>query len=148
MKKRGLFFVLLILFTCQASPLFSFGKSDAFTTAFIDVAKKATPSVVFIKAEMGRPQNPYGMSEEDPYEQFHDEFFRRFFGGRGRPAPRGGPGAMSQGSGFIISSDGYVMTNYHVVKGASKVTVMLHRSHKHREVEAEVMAIVVSSYSK
>lgn len=139
MKKRGLLLVLTLVFTATTLPLFSFGRSDSFTNAFIDVAKKATPSVVFIKAEMGGQGHPYGMTEDDPYEQFHDEFFRRFFGGKGR-APRGArPGAMSQGSGFIISSDGYVMTNYHVVKGAGKVTVMLHRSHKHREVEAEVI---------
>src|SRR5690606_38664074 len=75
---------------------------------FVTVAKKAMPAVVFIKVENAPPQYNYG---QDPNDIFNDEFFRRFFGG---PPPQQAP-QRSQGSGFFISADGYIMTNYHVV---------------------------------
>ena len=59
------------------------------------------------------------------------EFFRRFFG-PGMPMPGGrrcpaggGPQGVSMGTGFIISADGYVLTNHHVVDGADEVKVRL-----------------------
>jgi serine protease Do len=61
------------------------------------------------------------------------EFFRRFFGpgmGPGMPGMPGAPGVpnarprgVSQGTGFIISADGYVLTNHHVVDGADTVRI-------------------------
>lgn len=63
-----------------------------------------------------------------------DEFFRRFFGERGRGfQPRE---TQSLGSGFIISSDGYVLTNHHVVKDADKIIVRLQ---DRRELESKLI---------
>jgi serine protease Do len=67
--------------------------------------------------------SPFGGNDDDA-----DEFFRRFFGRppRGGNSPRGdAPHARGEGSGFIVSSDGYILTNAHVVENASKVTVKL-----------------------
>ena len=67
-----------------------------------------------------------------------DEFFRRYFG-----EPRqGGPGNRSRqslGSGFIASADGHVVTNFHVVRGASEIVVRLadHSEHKGRLVGSD-----------
>jgi serine protease Do len=73
------------------------------------------------------------------------EFLRRFFG---QPIPRAEPPAQQQpqaqeqevqrgvGSGFIISDDGYVLTNAHVVEGADEVTVTLT---DRREFKAKVL---------
>jgi serine protease Do len=67
------------------------------------------------------------------------EFFRRFFP-RPQPGPQPGPGprqeARSLGSGFIISKDGYILTNEHVVDGADEITVKLTDK---REFKAKVI---------
>lgn len=87
-----------------------------FSRPFIDVAKSCTPSVVFIRAE-GAADRGY-----NPNDMFNDDFFRHFFGGP--PRRQQGP-QVSQGSGFIISKEGHIMTNLHVVRGAKKLTVIL-----------------------
>lgn len=102
---------------------------------FTSVAKKAIPAVVFIKTQ-GQVQNddegaPFRF--QHPFDPFGEDFFQRFFG-----APRGWRGQpnapqMSQGSGFLVSADGYIMTNAHVVKNAEKIVAVLNDG---REMDA------------
>lgn len=122
---------LLVTFSIHAAPAAK-SKSEPcecgpqqFSKAFTRVAKQATPAVVFIKAEINPADNDnYGMQDsQGPYSPFNDDFLQRFFGFQGKPSvpqPQ-----LSQGSGFIVSADGYIMTNAHVVKGADKIEVTL-----------------------
>ena len=80
-------------------------RAISFETALTDVAESVSPSVVSIQVEATRPQN-----QGSPF----------FFGGQGRGGiVRGG------GSGVILRSDGYILTNNHVVHGASRIEVRL-----------------------
>jgi len=84
------------------------------------------PGVVFIQVEKTVESRPGSvrMRPNDPSSFFGDEFFERFFGKPG--APRRGLKQKGQGSGFLISKDGYILTNNHVVGDADKITVKLH----------------------
>lgn len=104
------------------------GKGKAFSRPFIDAAKFATPSVVYIQAEGVTSGQP------EPFDFFNDDFFNRFFGAP--PSRKRAPQMqMSQGSGFIVSSSGHILTNYHVVRGARRLTVLLNNGVK-REISA------------
>ena len=101
---------------------------------FTELYEKQAPAVVSIdvtqKVRRGRfPE----LAEDDPFY----EFFRRFGQvPRPRGAPEREPEAQSVGSGFLISSDGYLITNAHVVDGADEVKVNLADK---REFKAKVI---------
>ncbi|MGV8922812.1 MAG: DegQ family serine endoprotease [Thermomonas sp.] len=108
---------------------------------FTRLVDEVGSAVVSIEAEVGskprvaQQRGPVpGQSPQMPGEEEIPEFFRRFFGPGGMPMPgqpgqQGQPDArprgVSQGTGFIISTDGYVLTNHHVVDGADSVRIRL-----------------------
>jgi serine protease Do len=117
-------------------------EARALSGAFAATAKAVRPSVVRIDVEHGAPrvaQGPRGGNRQIPPElaPFFERFFRDGDGeGGGMPpglTPQPGRGT---GSGVIIDTQGHVVTNRHVIQGATKVTVALHDG---QEVSAKVV---------
>ncbi len=82
--------------------------------SFADAARKSQPSVVniFTSKQVRNPANPF----------MDDPFFRRFFGPQLDSRPQR---VSSLGSGVIVSEEGYVLTNHHVVEAADEIQVAL-----------------------
>ena len=83
--------------------------------SFSSAAKIASAAVVSINTSKAAARNPHS---EDPW-------FKFFYGDQGRSEPQGG-----LGSGVIISSSGYILTNNHVVEGADEIEVILNDTRK------------------
>ena len=144
-NRKNLHFVLIsasFLLFIIISPLSVLAQSpDSIATlrqmgkAFASIAEKASPAVVSIQASKtvtreysSNPDLPFG----DPFGDDFFDFFRRRSPRQQSPQRRRySEPRIAQGSGFIISSDGYILTNNHVVDGAEKVEIELTNGRKY-----------------
>jgi serine protease Do len=122
--------------------------------SFADIVERVKPAVVSISVTSGgqrlsrnQPQTPGKRApgrggpqdmipegpEGDALRRFFEQLPREFGGGGGGGGGGSGPQRpqLSQGSGFVISEDGYVVTNNHVIDGAAKITVAFDEHNKH-----------------
>jgi serine protease Do len=127
--------VILTLATCF---ILSLGQGRALAKSgppdFVELARKLKPTVVNIGTEktikpQQRQQRPFGGSPfgSDPFQDFFDRFFE--------DQPQQGYKQRSLGSGFVISDDGYILTNYHVINGADEIKVKFDDG---RELKGEI----------
>ena len=129
-NRREVFFLLCaITIMLTAIPLWSDGTAQKSThlpsgkdwrNGFVDVAKKVQPSVVSIRSER--------TVTVPPEEGFGEDFFKGtpfedFFKSHGGPPVK--RKQMGEGSGVIVDARGYILTNYHVVGDADKLTIRL-----------------------
>ena len=105
--------------TVQEAVLSGLGESRP-VSSYAEAARKALPAVVHIytSQEVRTPRNPL----------FNDPLFRHFFGDRGNETQR----RAGLGSGVIVSADGYILTNNHVVEEADEIEVALNDGRKLR----------------
>jgi len=137
---------ILLVLSCAANSFASdiddqnIALLDRTAKAFAAVVKKAVPAVVFVRVEKTVESrgtaSPFQFQE--PFDFFNDPFFERFFGPHFQPRRRM-PRKFrqrGQGSGFIISKDGYILINNHVVGDADLIKVKLSDG---REFKAKVI---------
>ncbi len=120
----------------QVASAVSTGEISRTPSSFADLAEKLKPAVVNISTTKtvrgGGFRSPFG--SRSPFDRYFggDDFFERFFG----DTPQRQFKQRSLGSGFIISQDGYIFTNNHVVEQADKIIVKLSDG---KEYEAKVI---------
>src|SRR5579863_5027571 len=121
------------------------GNPNAVLPDFSTMVQKYGPAVVnitvvqkvptsFSQGDEDEDQGPQGPADQNPFGQFP---FGQFFRGFPIQPPQQGP-VRGEGSGFIVSPDGTILTNAHVVNGASEVTVRLT---DRREYTAKVIGV-------
>ena len=134
--------VILVCLLVHGRSAFANGLPD-----FTSMVRDYGPAVVNISTTGAESEEPVAEVEPErdglrgrhwpkPNERDLNEFFKKYFEDRAEAEPDEPNGRPSQGSGFILSPDGYVISNYHVVQGAGEILVTLA---DRRQLKAELV---------
>lgn len=94
--------------------------------AFASIAEKTSPAVVGVRATKSVRSDSRQDPFQNPYSPFDDQLFEYFFRRRmPRSEPQERPRQVAQGSGFLVTPDGYILTNNHLVGEAEEVRVQM-----------------------
>jgi serine protease Do len=124
----------------EAAPAVDHGLMPISTPAsFADVIEAVKPAVVNISSSAPAPNRQMGPGQMMPFPEGQipgnpsmEEFFRRFFDRQSGSVPQGErPLMQTMGSGFIVADDGLVVTNNHVVDGATEIVVTMNNGSRH-----------------
>jgi serine protease Do len=116
---------------------------EALSASFAEIAKRVEPAVVNIETTQAAPETT-PEKDEDKEDQTPNPLFDMFRRQQRRPS-------RGVGSGFIINPKGYILTNYHVIEDASKITVRLQSGEEYRgtvagfDPETDVALIKIDS---
>ncbi len=133
--KRNLIPVLALALTLGlGAPAVSFAAVPANPVDLTSAAENAVNSVVYIKVTTNSRTQTIEYS--DPFEDFFGDFFGRGNGGSRQRRQMETPKRSGAGSGVILTSDGYIVTNNHVVQDADELTVKLNDN---REFKARII---------
>jgi len=120
------------IFVVRRDSLDGFRLPSSFSGEFSQIAKQLGPTVVNINTEstIKNPHRRRGVPGQAPDDDENgggqggmDDFFNRFFGGQGGPNGDAAIRERSLGSGVIVDSKGYIVTNRHVVEKADRIRV-------------------------
>ena len=125
-------FVFFTLFLISSSGWSQLNQNTSDLPNFSSLAEKVTPAVVNVSVTKVIKSPAQNEMRRGP---FNDPFFDDFFGSPYNP-PNRDRKVASGGSGFIISEDGYILTNHHVIEDASEVVISLQ---DRREFSAEII---------
>ena len=106
----------------QASKTALLQTADAFSA----ITEQTRPGVVYIEVITGKSSDTSTSQQSDSF--FNDPDINSFWGTKpsdNKPSPKSDPPRQNRGSGFLISPDGYIITNSHVIKNADEITVTL-----------------------
>lgn len=112
-----------------------FASAGAAHDGYADLVEELKPTVVSIYVSKDVPVNMPVEEFQFPENSPFNELFREFFNWQQRTEPQRRR-SMALGSGFITDESGYIVTNHHVIEGASKISVRLHDE---REFTAELV---------